>query len=71
MGGGSLFLPYRSKLERLSLSVASMLVKFLHARLEPPRVEPLTGLDSNGRLLALPENFKQRWKVRVVASILA
>jgi hypothetical protein len=40
----------------------------LQARLELSRVEPLTGLHCNGRLLALPANIKLGWKLMAVAN---
>ncbi len=46
----SSLLPYHDKLECLSLPLASALIQYLQSRLEHTRVEPHTGLYSNGRL---------------------
>jgi hypothetical protein len=40
----------------------------LRARLEDTRVEPLTGLHLNGRLLVLPTNIRLGWKGMEVAN---
>jgi hypothetical protein len=64
-------LPYCNKLECLQLPFTSTLVKYLWARLEPTRVEPLIGLHSNGRLLALPRNITLGYKKMKVANTLA
>jgi len=42
----------------------------LAARLEPTRVEHLTGFHSKGRLLALPESIRLGWKILTMASTL-
>jgi hypothetical protein len=39
--------------------------------LEPTRVEPLAGLHSNGRLIALPTNIRLGWKKMEKANTLA
>jgi hypothetical protein len=41
------------------------------ARLDLTRVEPLTGLHSNGRLLALPANVRIRWKLIAASNNIA
>ncbi len=44
----------------------------MQARLEPTKVEPLTGLHSNGRLVtALTTNISPEWKKTEVAKTLA
>jgi hypothetical protein len=43
----------------------------LQARLEHIRVEHLTGLQSNGRLLAMPTHIRLGWKLIAVANTLA
>jgi hypothetical protein len=40
-------------------------------RLEPIRVEPLTGIHPNGRLLALHANIRLWWKKMALANALA
>ncbi len=57
---------YRNKLECLQL-----LFTYLQVRLEPIRVEPITGLHSNGRLLAFPSNLRLGWKGMAVANTVA
>ncbi len=64
-------MPYRNKLECLPLWFTCALVSNIWVRLEPTKVEPLTVLYSNGRLLALPTNIKQGWKWLKVANALA
>jgi hypothetical protein len=39
--------------------------------LELIRVEPLTGLHTNGRFLALPTNIRHGWKYLIVINALA
>ncbi len=63
---------YRNKLECLPVPLTSTLVLYLWARLEPTRVEQsITRLHCNSKLLALPSNFKLRWKWMALANTLA
>jgi hypothetical protein len=43
----------------------------LQARLEPTRIEPLTGLHSIGSFLAFPTNIRLEWKRKAVVNTLA
>ncbi len=53
----------KNKLECLSLPLTSTLVYYLEVWLEPTIVEPLMGLYSNGKRLALLSNMKTRLEV--------
>jgi hypothetical protein len=53
------------------LPFPSNLVKYLRAKLEPIRVEPLTGLHYNVWFLAVLTNSRLEWKGMAVANTLA
>jgi hypothetical protein len=53
------------------LPFTSTLVLYLQARSEPTRVELLTGLYSNDRLLVLPESTRLGRKLMVLSNTLA
>ncbi len=62
---------YRNNLECLSQLFTFTLVFYLQARLEPTRMELLTGLQAHSKLLALPKNIRLEWKWMKVANTLA
>ncbi len=66
-----LLLPFCNKLQCLLLPFTSDQVQYFKERLEPPKVEPPTGLHSDGKLPALPTNIRLGWKQVEVANTLA
>ncbi len=64
-------MPYHNKLECFFIEIDYHSRIIFAARLEPSRVECLTELYSNGKLIALPGNIRLLWESMEMANTLA